>query len=78
MFHPSCNMLEIAKIEEDHMYLEEYKEYKEGMVLVDDTPMHQFKEQEKIRYEEPKVAKLNLGDQKEPKPIIVGDDWDPI
>ena len=55
MFEPSCNMYEIVKIEEEDTYPKEYKESKDEMVLIDDTPAHQIKE-EKIRYEETMIS----------------------
>ena len=60
--------------ENEEMYPEEYKEYKEGTTRLVDTHAHQFREHEEVKYIEPNMTKFNLGDQKEPKLIVVGDD----
>lgn len=71
-------MLEVAKMEENEdTHPEEYKEYKERMARIDDTPTHQFQEHEEVKYKEPNMMEFNLGDHEESRLIVVGDNWDP-
>ena len=52
----------------------EYKEFKEGEAPIDETPVHTFSKEETIKYEQPSVKTMNLGDEANPKHIFVGDD----
>ena len=38
---------------------------------------HTFSKDKPIKYKEPTVKKMNLGDEANPKNIFVGDDWNP-
>lgn len=85
VFHPDCNMLQVkeGEAEEDkgstnETFPPEYREYREGMAELDVTPAHKFEQNKIIKYEEPTLKKVNLGESDKPKEILVGDDWDPI
>ncbi len=41
-------------------------------------PAHTFSNDKPIKYEEPTVKTMNLGDEANPKYIFVGDDWNPV
>lgn len=45
---------------------------------MDETPAHVFSEEKPIKYEEATVQTMNLGDDIEPKNILVGDNWNPV
>ena len=45
---------------------------------MDKTPAHTFSKEKPIKYEEPTVKTMKLGDEAEPKNILVGDDWNPV
>lgn len=77
ILQPECNVLEILELGNDGTYPPQFAEYEEGGVEVDSTPAHQF-EKEVVQYEEPKVQSTNLGDEKDPRVIMVGDDWNPV
>lgn len=77
-------MLQITKIEEvdkgTHSTSSpfEYEEYKEGVPRVDDMLTHHFERDKIVKYEEPNVKKVNLGDEDNSKRILVGDDRNPV
>lgn len=77
-------MLEIREIEEVGegtkrvAFPLEYREYREGVARVDDTPTHRFERDKAIKYEELSIQKVNLGDEDKLKIILVGDDWNPV
>lgn len=79
-----CNIIQIGEIEEEdwmttsHKFPPEYKEYKDGIFELNDTPTHNFERDKMIKYEETKINKLNLGDRDNPQVIMVGDNWDPL
>lgn len=79
VFHLECNILQIREIEEigteNATFPPEYKEYKEGVVRVDDTPAHRFERGKMIKYEELNIKKVDLREQDNPKEIFIGDDW---
>lgn len=84
VFHPECNMLRVGEMEEEEdkgttsqTFPTKYGEYK-GVAELDDTLAHKFEHDKLIKYEEPKMKKVNLGEEDKPKTILVGDDWDPI
>ena len=45
---------------------------------MDVTLAHIFNEGETIKYNEATLQTMNLGDEAEPKNILVGDNWDPV
>ena len=45
---------------------------------LDETPAHVFSKGESIKYNEATLQTMNLGDEAEPKNILVGDNWDPV
>ena len=75
LFMSSCNVLEI---EEQNEFPPEYTYYKEGEAKVKDSLAHQFPKDEPIKYQEAKLQEINLGDQRNPKTIFIGNDWDPV
>ena len=42
---------------------------------MDETPTHTFSKDKPIKYEEPIVKTMNLGEEENLKNILVGDDW---
>lgn len=76
---PSCNMLgvEEGNNREETKFLKEYQEV-QGETQMDKTPAHEFNEEKPIKYEELTIKTMNLGDEAEPKNILVGDDWNPV
>lgn len=77
---PSCHMLGVEETnneEEKSEFPTKYRELKEGEAPMDETPPHTFSKDEPIKYEEPSVKTVNLGDEANPKNIFVGDDWNP-
>ena len=75
---PSCNMLGVEEEKEGNEFLKEYSELKEGEAQVDETLAHTFNKNKLMEYEKPTVKTMNLGDEKTPKNILVGDDWNPV
>lgn len=68
VFHPACHMLQIEEVpKEKDMFPPEYREYKEGVAQVNDTPVHQFAKDKPIRYEDPNLKETNLGDETSPR-----------
>ncbi len=68
-------------IEEGHSgdkFPKEFMEIKEGDTRLDETPTHVFGEGKPIKYDEATVQTMNLGDEVEPKNILVGDNWNPV
>lgn len=75
---PSCNVLGIEEKNAGNEFPNEYFELKEGEVKVDETPGHTFSEEKPMKYEEPTVKTMNLGDEENLKNILVGHDWSPV
>lgn len=75
---PICNMLGVEEEKEGNEFTKEYREIKEGEAQVDETSAHMFSEDKPMKYEEPTVKTMNLGDEANPKNIFVGDDWNPV
>ena len=71
VFQLECNMLEIEETEES--YPEGYKGYTEGSATLSKTPAHQF--EGRIEYKEAKLETVNLGEEEQPKEIVIGEDW---
>ena len=63
-------------IEEGHNrdgFPREFREIKEGDALLDETPTRAFTEGKPIKYNEATLQTMNLGDEAEPRNILVGD-----
>ena len=75
---PTCNVLSIEEGPRENEFPKEFKEVKEGDAPVDVTPAHTFSTEEPIKYNEAKLETMNLGDEAEPRNILVGDNWDPV
>ena len=72
LFH-SCNVLSMEEGSRGNEFSKEFIEVKEGEALLDVTPAHTFSEGETIKYNEATLQTMNLGDEAEPKNILVGD-----
>ena len=59
--------VEEGKNGEENKFPKEYQEVKEGEALMDETPAHGFSEEKPIKYEEPTLKTMNLGDEAKPK-----------
>lgn len=70
----SCNMLGVEEENLGNEFPKEYSELKEGEAKVDETLAHMFSEDKLMKYEERTVKTMNLGDEENPKNILVGDD----
>lgn len=64
---PSCNMLGVEGEKEGNEFPKEYSELKDGEAQVDETPTHTFSEDKPMKYEEPTVKTMDLGDEENPK-----------
>lgn len=69
-------MLQIQELEPEERYSKGYKEYREGMTTLNRTPTHIFEKE--VEYKEAKLQTINLGEEDQPKEILIGDDWDPV
>ena len=72
----SCNMLGVAKDKGRNEFSKEYNELKEGEAQVDETPAHTFSKDKPMKYEEPIVKTMNLGDEENRRwlePSVEGD-----
>ena len=76
----SYNMLGVEEGNngEENRFSKEYQELKDGEAMMDETPAHTFSEEKPIKYDESIAKTMNLGDEAEPKNILVGDDWNPV
>ena len=77
-FFQSCNILAIEEERNGDGFPKEFREIKEGNTQLDETPAHVFNKEKPIKYEEATVQTMNLGDDTEPKNILVGDNWNPV
>ena len=77
LFH-NCNVLTVEEGHSANEFPKEFTEIKEGDVPLDVTPAHTFSKEEPIRYNEATLQTMNLGDEAEPRNILVGDNWDPV
>lgn len=73
LFHMYILGIEEPKDEKEVFPLQ-FMEYREGNVGINKSPAHCF-EGKKIRYKEPLVEATNLGDAKNLRNILVGEDW---
>lgn len=48
------------------------------MAKVDHTLAHKFEMNKMIKYEEPNIKKVNLGEKNNPQMIMIKDNWDPV
>lgn len=74
----SCNVLTIEEGHSGDGFPSEFTEIKEGDASLDETPTHVFSEGEPIKYNEATWQTMNLGDETEPRNILVGDNRDPV
>ena len=69
----SCNVLTIEEGHSVDEFPRKFTEMKEGDAPLDVTPAHKFTEGEPIKYNEATLQTMNLGDEAEPRNILVGD-----
>lgn len=74
----SCSILTIEEGHNREEFPKEFREIKEGDATLDETLAHVFNERKPIKYDKAKVQTMNLGDEAEPKNILVGDNWNPV
>ena len=60
--------------EEKSKFSKEHTKVKEGEAQIDETSAHTFGKDKPIKYEEPTVKMMNLGDEANLKNLFVGDD----
>ena len=63
----SYNMLGVQDGKEENEFLKEYREVKEGEAWINEMLVHTFSEDKPIKYEEPKIKTINLGNEVNPK-----------
>ena len=71
-------MLGVEEEEGRNEFPKEYSELKEGEAQVDEPLAHAFSKDKPMKNEESMVKTMNLGDEENPKNILVGDDWNPV